>query len=53
MKPPPTDPPAVTATDHTAGHGRPPLGTLAVVATLLLTISTLWLLVLGILAGRA
>lgn len=34
-------------------RGRPPLGTLAVVGVLLLTISTLWLLVLGILEGRA
>ncbi|MFC3832713.1 MULTISPECIES: hypothetical protein [Deinococcus] len=39
--------------DHAAGRGRAPLGTLAVVGTLLLAISTLWLLVLGILAGRA
>lgn len=41
---------------HAAPEEKPgpaPLGTLMVIASLLLAISTLWLLVLGILEGRS
>lgn len=43
------------ALDSRAAHPAPPapVGTLGVVAVLLLSISTLWLLVLGILEGRS
>lgn len=45
--------------EETAPHddherrGPPPVGTLAVIGVLLLSISTLWILALGILEGRA
>ena len=51
--PPQAPPAAPPAPDHAHKGGPTPVGTLGVIAALLLSISTLWLLVLGILEGRA
>lgn len=48
----PQKPAAPQPDSHDEVRGPRPIGTLAVIATLLLATSTLWLLVLGILEGR-
>lgn len=46
-------PPAGTLSQGSTSQGAVPRGTLAVVLTLLLSILGLWMLVLGVLQGRA